>query len=123
LDWPALRLLRQRGVVADPARYEASMRIATVKWVDSASSTGWQSTPDSELFECETTGYIVHVDKRTVVMALNRSISSSPHPFGQTTTIPRAAVTSIKYVSSRTKKALAEGSKALRPALKRLAKR
>lgn len=74
------------------------MKKATIKWVDSASTAGWHDKPKAELFECETTGYLAHKDRKALVMCLNRTLSASSSPMGDAITIPMCAVRSIKYI-------------------------
>ena len=73
------------------------MRKATVRWFDSATASGWQTAPQTALFECETTGYVAHKDKKAIVVCLNLSLSASQNPIGDAITIPMCVVRSVKY--------------------------
>ena len=67
-----------------------------VTWHDSSSTTGWQTKPETELLECFTAGYLVHRNKRSIVVALNSSSKNSANSFGDTMTIPASCVKRLR---------------------------
>ena len=68
--------------------------VVTVLWVDSFVTAGWADTMPAPA-ECETTGYLIHRDKKTMVVA--QSISHSSGAACSLIAIPRSCVTNITY--------------------------
>lgn len=77
-------------------RKKVKYPLVEVAWYDSASQTGWQKTPETSLLACWTAGYLVHRDKRSVVIALNCSCEHSSNSFGDTMTIPARVVKRVR---------------------------
>ncbi len=70
--------------------------LVEVSWEDSSSFTGWQQAPERTPLRCWSAGYLVHRDKRSLVIALNCSSAESSNKFGDTMTIPASVVRSCR---------------------------
>ena len=70
--------------------------IVEVSWQDSSSDDHWQTTVDTRILDCWTAGYLVHRDKKVIVIALNCASVHSNNCCGHTMTIPMKVVTKIR---------------------------
>ena len=70
-------------------------KLVEVEWVDSSSTPGWQSEIQKTPLTCYSAGYLIHKDKKGVVVALNRSPEALKN-FGDTMTIPACCIIKIR---------------------------
>ena len=69
------------------------MKVILIEWLDSTSSSGWDSAFDLELSNCKTVGFLVKKDKEKVVVI--QSNSDNVHSDGRFA-IPRSCIKSIR---------------------------
>lgn len=77
------------------------LKRAIVTWEDSASTGGWHHSSDVNRVPmiCETTGYVVSRDAKSIVMALNAAVSKDSNSnHGDYITIPARAVLKIRRI-------------------------
>ena len=77
------------------AAKKQNYHVVEVSWQDSSSDDRWQSAVDTRILDCWTAGYLVHRDKKVVVIALNCASVHSNNACGHTMTIPMAVVSKI----------------------------
>lgn len=79
-----------------------ALKRAVVTWEDSATTSGWHPSGDvnRKPMICETTGYIVSRDAKSIVMALNAALSKdSRSEHGDYITIPSRAVLKVRRIA------------------------
>lgn len=75
------------------------MKRVTVRWVDSASTPGWNLLRDGDygIIECESTGYLVESNRKRVTVAMSVQLPGKTRAC-DLMSIPRSCVRSIKAV-------------------------
>lgn len=73
-------------------------QLVEVRWIDSASETGWRAHEEAkrEPLTCWSAGYLVHRDRKSLVIALNSGCEDSRSSFGDAITIPAKCVQSVR---------------------------
>lgn len=68
--------------------------ILLIKWLDSASYSGWNKPSDLLLRPhwCQTVGFFIHEDDESLTVAQNKCDEEGAMPYGEFMTIPKVVI-------------------------------
>ena len=72
-------------------------KILLIDWIDSSSTSGWQSRSECKICicTCKTVGFLVDESKDFICVALNKTTTETHQPYGDLITIPKIAIKKI----------------------------
>ena len=69
-------------------------KIIYVKWLDSSTQTGWLRKDEimKNPLKCETVGFLVKENKKSLLLSLNRTQDENYKPFGDVICLPKKSI-------------------------------